>query len=221
MEKYLAPLLKGLDSARDGARAESAKRYLKDQFEFLGIDAKTRRQILWDFIRINGYPPTEKLVDFSNYMWKLPEREYQHSAVDVLLKQVKKLRREDISWLEELIVRKSWWDTVDGLSAWICGPYFKNYPDQIKPVTGRWIRSGNLWLQRSALLFQLKYKLQTDTELLACYIVDLAAHKEFFIRKAIGWVLREYSKVNKAWVADFVSNHQLSGLSLREAKKYL
>ncbi len=83
------------------------------------------------------------------------------------------------------------------------------------------MKSGNMWLQRSALLFQLKYKQDTDTVLLANYIEQLSSHKDFFIRKAIGWVLREYSKTNKEWVREFLNHHTLSGLSVREASKYL
>jgi 3-methyladenine DNA glycosylase AlkD len=221
MEVYLAPLVERLHSFRDPQRAEYSRHYLRDQFEFLGIDTKTRRQILWEFIHTKGYPPIQKLQEFSEYLWNLPEREYQHCVVDVLQKQAKKLRKEDISWIGELIVNKSWWDTVDGLSAWICGSYFRQFPDQIKPVTSQWVAGGNLWLQRSALLFQLKYKMNTDTVLLAGYIEKLASHKDFFIRKAIGWVLREYSKVNQPWVVNFVNSHQLSSLSLKEARKYL
>jgi 3-methyladenine DNA glycosylase AlkD len=221
MDKYLAPLIFKFNAARDVIRAENSKHYLKDQFEFLGIDTKTRRKILFDFIHEFGNPPMEKLEEFSRYLWQLPEREYQHSAIDILQKLAKKLQKEDILWIEELIITKSWWDTVDGLAGWICGQYFKIYPEQILPVTGKWMESGNMWLQRTSLLFQLKYKQETNTELLADYIQRLASRKEFFIRKAIGWILREYSKVNKEWVAGFVRTNQLSTLSRKEAEKYL
>jgi 3-methyladenine DNA glycosylase AlkD len=221
IETYLAPLITKYDASRNAIRAKDMKRYMKNQFEFLGLDATTRRKILFEFIKEFGYPPIEKLEDFSLYLWQLPEREFQHSAIEIQQKMAKKLRKEDIFWIEKLIVTKSWWDTVDGLSAWICGAFFKLYPDQIKPVTGRWMESGNIWLQRASLLFQLKYKMTTDTTLLADYIQKLADHKEFFIRKAIGWILREYSKNNPDWVSAFVKRQALSGLSYREASKYI
>jgi len=124
-------------------------------------------------------------------------------------------------WLEQLIVQKSWWDTVDGLASWIIGTYFQLYPQTVVGVTEKWMNSGNMWLQRTSLIFQLKYKKNTDTQLLSNYILRLADRKEFFIRKAIGWVLREYSKTNKQWVKNFIQTNKLSALSYREASKYV
>jgi 3-methyladenine DNA glycosylase AlkD len=221
MEKYLAPLVIRFESAGNIQRAEGAKKYMKDHFDFLGIDAATRRQIQSEYLRTNGYPSPDQFGEFALYLWSMPFREYQHATLDILHKQEKKLRKEDITWIEGLITEKSWWDTVDCLASWICGTYFKKFPEQIKPVTGKWIDSGNIWLQRTCLLFQLKYKLDVDTQLLADYIRKLSGHKEFFIRKAIGWILREYSKINPAWVRSFVDESPLSGLSYREATKYI
>jgi 3-methyladenine DNA glycosylase AlkD len=202
-------------------RAGFAKKYMREQFEFIGLDARSLRNTVDHFTRVNGYPEMEDLESFSLSLWELPEREFQYTVIQILQKLLKKLRKQDINWIMQLIVRKSWWDTVDGLAAWICGSYFRKYPEQIKPVTENWMNSENLWLQRSALLFQLKYKLHTDTELLGNYIERLADHKDFFIRKAIGWVLREYSKSDKQWVKTFLIHHDLPGLSVREASKYL
>jgi 3-methyladenine DNA glycosylase AlkD len=98
----------------------------------------------------------------------------------------------------------------------------RKYPDQIKPVTTRWMDSGNIWLQRSCLLFQLSYKKDTDLALLFGFIEKLAGHKSFWIRKAIGWVLREYSKTDPQTVRHFIDAHPgLSGLSKREALKVI
>jgi 3-methyladenine DNA glycosylase AlkD len=221
MDKYLAPLIQQFEASRNEKRAEGAKKYLKGQFEFLGLDAKTRRNIQREFIRDKGFPAPEKWEEFAMYLWKLPEREYQHAVIDILHKREKQLRKEDITWIEKLITKKSWWDTVDGLSTWICGAYFLKFPSEINTVTGRWSESNNIWLQRASLIFQLKYKTNTDTALLAAYIETLSSHKDFFIRKAIGWTLREYSKVNPEWVRNFVEIQPISGLSYREATKYI
>jgi 3-methyladenine DNA glycosylase AlkD len=221
MQNYLAPLIQRFESARDEERAMWLKKYLKNQFEFLGLDAFTRRSLQREFVHENGYPDHNKLNEFASFLWELPEREYQHVAVDILHKLENKLKRADIDWIESQLISKSWWDTTDGLSIWICGSYFRLYPEQIIPVTGRWIESGNCWLQRASLIFQLKYKMNTDTGLLAAYIETLSSQKDFFIRKAIGWVLREYSKVNPEWVRNFVARQPISGLSYREATKYL
>jgi 3-methyladenine DNA glycosylase AlkD len=221
MDQYLIPLIKRFEAARDTKRAESSKHYVRDQYEFLGLDAKKMRSLLGEFIKEYGYPASDKLGELARTLWKMTEREYQNAAIEILRKKTKLLRKTDIVWIEELIITKSWWDTVDGLAVLICGDYFNLFPEQIVPVTGKWINSGNIWLMRSALLFQLKYKSATDTDLLSRYIIQVADHKDFFIRKAIGWILREYSKKHPAWVKSFVEKNSLSGLSYREATKYI
>jgi 3-methyladenine DNA glycosylase AlkD len=221
METYIGDLSEKMEIAVNPVKAIGAKQYMKNQFEFLGVDSSTRRKILSEFLKEKGIPVISKLSEFCFLLWDKPEREYQYVAIDVLQKIAKKLNENDIEWLEQLIMRKPWWDTVDGLAASICGIYFQLYPEQIEIVTGKWIQSGNIWLERSALLFQLKYKKQTNTTLLSKYIEELTGSREFFINKAIGWVLREYSKSNKEWVRRFVDTHSLAPLSYREATKYL
>src|SRR5438067_4851771 len=126
-----------------------------------------------------------------------------------------------IELIEGCITTKSWWDTVDPLSYDVAGSYFKMFRNQINTITGSWNRSENMWLQRSSLLFQKSYKKDTDTILLSTYILTLASSTEFFIQKAIGWILREYAKTNAAWVQKFVTEHKLAPLSKREAMKHL
>ena len=120
---------------------------------------------------------------------------------------------------EFMIINKSWWDTVDMIASHLVGTHFKRFPGLIPAYTEKWMASGNFWLQRTALLFQLKYKKETDVELMSDLIKRLAGEKEFFIRKAIGWVLREYSKTDPEIVINFVENQQLSNLSRTEALK--
>lgn len=218
---YLEPLKEKFREAENPVKALQMQNYLKGQFSFYGIQKPVKTIIEKEFFKTYGLPSREKLFEVVFELWQLPEREYQHTAIMILQKFEKQLEEGDIINIEKLIVSKSWWDSVDGLSAWICGQYFKKFSHQIKPVTQKWINSGNIWLQRSSLLFQLKYKMSTDTELLSDYIVVLSGSKEFFIRKAIGWVLREYSKVNPEWVRHFISTHKLSPLSYREASKYV
>lgn len=219
--KYLSPLIKKLESSGDPKRALASRKYLKDQFECFGVYSGIRREILQEFLDKYGLPPIHQMEEISLYLWDLPEREFQYSAIDLLDKVKKQLRKNDIDWLEKLVVQKSWWDTVDGLAGWIIGAYFRLYPETIQPVTEKWMDSNNMWLQRTSLLFQLKYKRNTDTQLLSAYILRLADRREFFIRKAIGWVLREYSKTNKEWVKKFIQMNKLSPLSFREASKYI
>ncbi len=126
-----------------------------------------------------------------------------------------------IRLIEFMVTHKSWWDTIDYIAAWHAGKYFQNYPKEILPVTERWMKSSNFWLQRSALLFQLKYKSNTNFDLLTNYILRLKGEKEFFIRKAIGWVLREYSKTDSEKIKGFVASNDISNLSKTEALKWL
>jgi 3-methyladenine DNA glycosylase AlkD len=131
-------------------------------------------------------------------------------------------RKVEELWIdhyEYMITSKSWWDTVDFVAATLAGNYFRVFSHRILPVTGRWMKSGNIWLQRSCLLFQLKYRKETNTTLLTSFILPLAASREFFIAKAIGWALREYSKTDPGWVREFVKNHPLQTLSRKEALK--
>jgi len=103
----------------------------------------------------------------------------------------------------------------------LMGDYFKMYPEQIKKYVDKWLASGNMWLQRSALLFQLKYKKDLDEELMAYTINNLLGSKEFFINKAIGWMLREYSRTNPDWVIEFADKTELNNLSKREALRLI
>ena len=117
MERYIAPLKKQFKSVADPERAERDRKYLRNQFEFYGLSARELRESTKNFFFTYGYPPFNRLSEFSLYLWNLPEREYQHVVVDLLHKFAKKLREADIIWIERLIIEKSWWDTVDGLAA--------------------------------------------------------------------------------------------------------
>jgi 3-methyladenine DNA glycosylase AlkD len=154
-------------------------------------------------------------------MWALPEREYQYTAIGLLQGCQKKLVPGHVPLLEYLIVNKSWWDTVDGLAAHQVGRLFTAFPHIRDEHIGRWRRSDNIWLRRTAILFQLDYKAQTDEALLFDIIRENLDSKEFFIQKAIGWVLREYSKTNAESVVKFVNHTALPPLSHREALKWL
>ena len=169
-----------------------------------------------------GFPDWSDINELSKSLWELDERECQYTLVDLLNRMKKNLGPEDLPLLEYLITTKSWWDTVDGIAGWLAGELFRRHPELIVPNTGRWMKSGDIWLQRSCLLFQLNYKIDTDLDLLYGFIMELSGHKSFWIRKAIGWVLREYSKTDPDAVREFVDVHpELSGLSKREALKVI
>jgi 3-methyladenine DNA glycosylase AlkD len=149
----------------------------------------------------------------------MPEREYKYFAMELMVKMKKKAGHDAIHFYEGLLTRGSWWDTIDLIAPSLVGYHLRQFPEERQGYVDKWIHSGNMWLQRSSILFQLKYKKETDTRLLTDIILRLNYSKEFFIRKAIGWSLREYSKTDPAFVKKFVAEHELSGLSRREALK--
>jgi 3-methyladenine DNA glycosylase AlkD len=135
-------------------------------------------------------------------------------------KFIKKFPRDAIQFLEKLLTTKSWWDSVDSIAP-LAGEMARKYPELIDETMNHWSVDDNFWLRRSAILFQLKYKQQTNEDLLYDYIVKNADSKEFFIQKAIGWALREYSKTNPESVKAFIEGNHLAPLSIREGSKYL
>lgn len=221
VEAYIKPLLSELKANENPEEALKMKRYLKDQFGFFGIKANERRNICKSFLRDHGLPKTGDLSEVVYYLWDQPQRELQHFAMEVVEKFLKKTDDQLLDLLEFMITNKSWWDTVDFIAARPVGVFFKQYPELIKPVTEDWMASGNIWLQRSALLFQLKYKQDTDFKLMKKYIDQLSDSKEFFIRKAIGWILREYSKTEPQVVVGYVKTATISNFSKKEALKWL
>jgi 3-methyladenine DNA glycosylase AlkD len=218
---YVNKLVDWMSVHRNEENAEPMKKYMRNQFEFLGIKTPQRTALLREFLKEHGKPHLEDLSETVLGLWELPEREFQYIALALLEKDVKKLTESHVKLAEKLIVTKSWWDTVDHLATRIVGTILKKHPVLIKPFTGTWIQSDNFWLQRTAILFQLKYKKDTDEALLYRYIRMCKDSKEFFIQKAIGWALREYSKTNPESVKRFVESEELAPLSKREALKVI
>ena len=219
MHKYIKPIAALLEEYADKENAVGAKAYMRNQFEFFGLKAALRRSLIKEYLK-EGLPPGDQLQKIITELWQLPQREFQYFGITLIAAHKKQWNAEFIPLLEFMITHKSWWDAVDGIASEITGPYFNRYPELIIKTTGSWNASENYWLQRSSLLFQLKYKQKTDIQLLSKYILRHTSSKEFFIQKAIGWVLREYSKTNPDWVIHFVDQHQLAALSKREALKY-
>ena len=197
------------------------KAYMRHQFQFYGLKATVRREIQKPFFIKEYLPQKSEIEHIIKTLWEKPEREYQHFAQELAFKYVKQLELKDINLFEFMVTNKSWWDTVDFIANKLMGEYFKTFPNQKEKYVTKWLKSDNMWLQRSALLFQLKYKNKIDTVLLSSTINSLLNSKEFFINKAIGWVLREYSRTNPNWVIEFVNNTELSTLSKKEALRLL
>lgn len=200
--------------------AKGMKAYLKDNFEFLGVKTPLRKQLSKEFLKEKS---KETFIDEAlvRELWANEYRERQYIAIDYLIKQKKKLQREHIALIKDLIVTKSWWDSVDLIASHLAGELGRKYPELIEEYFLPWSESENMWLRRTAILYQLKYKENTNTDFLKQVIKVNLHQEEFFIRKAIGWSLREYSKSNQEWVREFIANNKLSKLSEKEASKYL
>ncbi|MEZ7901603.1 MAG: DNA alkylation repair protein [Flavobacteriales bacterium] len=201
--------------------AVNQEAYLQNQFELYGLPTPLRKEIQKPFLLKENLPNKKELPHIITELWSKPQREFQYFAIDLNRKYLKKIEFQDIELFELMITNKSWWDTVDLIATNLVGAYFKLFPEQIIPVTKKWMNSDNMWLQRTCLIFQLKYKEEIDTDLLTDYILQLKDTKEFFINKAIGWILREYTRKNPEWVIDFVNKYELSNLSKREALKLI
>ena len=193
-------------------------KYMKNKFPFLGIKTPERKELSKDFLK-ERKKDKEVDWDFIFNCYELPEREFQYLAISYLDTVKKLLTIKDMDNIERLITTKSWWDSVDSISHIVGHICLKN-KDARERYVDKWIFSDNIWLKRLSILFQLKYKEKTDTDFLAKAILNNSETNEFFIDKAIGWALREYSKTNKKWVRDFMNNHELSKLSIREGSKY-
>lgn len=197
------------------------KAYMRNQFEFYGIKSTERREIQKPFLVKEFLPKKVELDKILIALWEKPQRDYQYFSQELAFKYVKQLEKKDIDLFEYMVMHKSWWDTVDFIAAKLMCEYFKKFPEQRDVYVEKWLLSNNIWLQRSALLFQLKYKENLDTVLLSSIINSLLGSKEFFINKAIGWILREFSKTNPKWVIEFANKTSLSNLSKKEALRLI
>ncbi|TYR80623.1 DNA alkylation repair protein [Priestia megaterium] len=221
MNSYIEPLVALYLQHANEQNAIQMQQYMRNKFQFLGIKAPERRELLKQFLTEHHLPKEEKLEEVLQQLWDLPQREFQATGLDLLVKMKGVLTKDHIPLLESLIIQKSWWDTVDLLASNTIGYLFQKYPEVIPIYAEKWINSENMWLQRTAILYQLKYKHKTDLNRLFRYIVQHAESEEFFIQKAIGWSLREYSKTNPEAVRTFISEHQLKPLSKREGLKHI
>jgi 3-methyladenine DNA glycosylase AlkD len=209
-------------AAADPERAAGMVAYMRHQFPFLGISSVPRRALNRRVLAGLPKPAEADLAATALRCWRLPEREYQYFACDWLVRHARVAGPGFLPTLRILITTKSWWDTVDALAAGVAGAIVARHP-AARSTMDEWLAGDNLWLTRVALLHQLNYRADTDAGWLFAACASRADHKDFFIRKAIGWALRQYARTDPGAVRDFVAAHRdrLSGLSVREALKHL
>ena len=228
-DELVAAVVASYRGAADVERAAAQRAYMRDQFPYLGIATPERRQLSRAAIKsVQGTgtgtvrPTTEDCAALALRCWELPEREFRYFAIDYLIANVKRCESSLLTTLRTLITTESWWDTIDSLATRVVGPLVAADPGLVATMDA-WVRDENLWIARTAILHQLHYKGSSDEERLFGYCVLQAGHPDFFIRKAIGWALREYAYTAPEAVRAFLDRERgsLSALSVREAAKHL
>lgn len=218
---FCKSVIAAYNKVADAEKAIAMKAYMKGHFDFYGIPKPIRKIVNTALFKEFDLLEEVEKIAIVKTLWKAPQRELHYFAVEAIARKPK-LWPVDIHLLfDEMILHKSWWDTVDTMAVWCCGVFLQQHPEFTKQKIKTWTDSDSFWMHRTALLFQLKYKGATDVKLLFRLCEKYASQKEFFIRKAIGWVLREYSKTNPDSVADFIDQTALSPLSIKEGSKYL
>lgn len=222
MHPYVKNIKNLYEKNANPSLAPAMKKYMRDQFEYLGIKTPQAKALQKEFYAKNGLPEISELDEVVRELWALPEREYKYVAMGLVDKFQKKLPTDFIKTVEHLIVTESWWDTVDLIATHQVGTMFKRYPEVKTKYLKKWRRSNDFWLRRTTILFQLLYKEDADFDLLCDIIRENLGSDEFFINKAIGWSLRQYAKTNEKAVRKFVkATTELHPLSRREAMKHL
>ena len=219
----LAPIEAALRALADAQEAVPMKAYMLGQFEFLGVRAGPRRDALKGLMKFSG--TADELLALAEALWRLPEREFRYVAVDLLAKHHKRLDTSALPRILQLVQTESWWDTVDGLAGVVGDIWLRAKATQadVQKRMDECLVHPDLWVRRVAMLHQLGWREQTDEHRLFRYALTLAPEKDFFIRKAIGWALRDHARTRPDAVRAFLARHadQLSGLTRREAGKHL
>ncbi len=215
-----ARLIGELFAAANPANAQPMAKYMRDQFPFLGIPGTVRKPIERPYLAVARKDPHPDWA-FIAQCWALPQREFQYLACDYLYAVRTKLTVDDLPRIKALASSKQWWDSIDALQKTV-GVIAAASP-QARAIIVEWGRDSDFWIRRLAIIHQLGRKEATDIAALREILVENLGSAEFFINKAIGWALRDFSKTNPQWVAEFIAEHGdgLAPLSVREGSKYL
>ncbi len=220
MTRFLAGRLREL---ADPVRAADMAAYMKTDMPFYGVPRPELVKIQREMRR--RFPVTSR----SEYrraveaLWAAPHREEKYCAIGLAIDHPRYVTPVSVPLYRRMIVEGGWWDLVDDIAIRLVGKVLLDHRETMRPKLDRWIDDPNLWIRRSAIISQVKHRDHTDQDQLFRFCLRRADEKDFFIRKAIGWALREYAKTEPEAVRRFALQHRdrLSGLSFREATKHL
>jgi 3-methyladenine DNA glycosylase AlkD len=217
---FINDLETALDENSNPENALAMAKYMRNLFPFFGIKTEERRQIFKTICKETIKEIVKNPREIALELYSKTQRELQYCAIEILIQQVKgNYKKQDVQLIEQLIITNSWWDSVDTIAKNILGEYLLEFPLETETVIEKFSNSENMWLNRSAILFQLGYKEKTNFDLLKSECEKHKNSNAFFIQKAIGWALREYAKSNPQAVRNFVNNSDLKPLSKKEALK--
>ncbi len=208
-----------LQSRANGDNAVHMSAYMKNRFLFFGIKTPERRKLTLKWWKKFPIASEVELLNIANELWNLEQREFHYVGSDTLKKYKSMLTPSALNTLKRLVINNSWWDTVDTLAAHPIGQIILNF-SETGQIMDTWIEDDNMWVRRAAILHQLQFKIKTNENRLFYYCEKCMDEKEFFIRKAIGWALRQYSYINPETVLRFVHQNE-RGLSLISKKEAL
>lgn len=214
-------LREDLEDLADPDRVEQMESYLRGKFACLGLTSANCTIAAKPLLKAVPKASEDELFDLARACWDEPEREFHYVGANALRRGAKNLSVDSLPKVRYFIENNSWWDTVDNLASNTIGPLLINHAE-LRAEMETWILDSNIWVARTALIYQLKYKDQTDEDQLFRFALLRAGDTEFFIRKAIGWSLRQHARLKPDAVLDFVKDNEdtFSGLTKREALKH-
>lgn len=211
---------------KEEANPEVAKKmaaYMRTDMPFFGVPKPRATRILNEVLQQEPIAHYNDYLDAIDRFWNSPERELKYCAIAIARKHTAHQKEETIPFYESFIREGAWWDFVDEVAPHLIGPILLKNPAKMRTLMKDWNGDGDFWIRRASIIFQLFYKEKTKENLLYTNCLNLAHEKEFFIRKAIGWALRQYGKTAPKSVLTFLKENQskLSNLSFKEGSRIL
>jgi len=221
MASLAKAIVKDLATLKDSSQGRSMSAYMRNLFPFLGVSSPNRKEVVRRYNKEAKNLKRPQLRTELQHLWDQNEREYQYAAIDLYISCKRQIELEDHDLIAHMITTKQWWDTVDLIASHLVGELWQKYPHIRDQVAQEWLESKDVWLNRTCLLYQLKYKESVDTDFLT-QAISMVKHKdEFFIQKAIGWALRQHSKTDREYVFATIDELEIYGLARREALKHI